>query len=87
MRTNCLSVVFLAMRGTGRLPKLTLHTMDVSFDAIKDASERERFMNMPTSFVLPPDDVDRLGEIGGRLLRESPDFQELVREWGGTAAR
>ena len=69
------------------LPKLTLHTMDVSFDAIKDPSERERFMNMPTSFVLPPDDVDRLGEIGGRLLRESPDFQELVREWGGTAAR
>ena len=30
------------------LPKLTLHTMDVSFDAIKDPSERERFMNMPT---------------------------------------
>ena len=66
------------------LPKLTLHTMDVSFDAIKDPKERERFMNMPTTFVLPPDDVDRLREIGARLLRESPDFQELLREWGGT---
>ncbi len=69
------------------LPKLTLHTMDVSFDAIKDAKERDRFMNMPTTFVLPPDDVDRLREIGARLLREAPDFQELLREWGGTAAR
>ncbi len=44
-------------------------------------------MNMPTSFVLPAEDVDRLREIGARLLRESPDFQDLVREWGGTAAR
>ena len=60
--------------------------MDVSFDAIQDANERERFMNMPTTFVLPPDDVDRLRMIGARLLRESPDFQELLREWGGPAA-
>ncbi len=67
------------------LPKLTVHTMDVSFDAIKDSDERARFMNMPTSFVLPPDDVDRLREIGARLLRESPDFQDLLREWSGTA--
>ncbi len=67
------------------MPKLKVHTMDVSFDAIKDKAERERFMNMPTTFVLPPDDVDRLREIGARLLRESPDFQDLVREWGGTA--
>ena len=68
------------------LPKLTLHTMDVSFDAIKDPKERERFMNMPTTFVLPAEDVDRLREIGGRLLRESADFQELLREWGGSPA-
>jgi NTE family protein len=67
------------------MPKLKVHTMDVSFDAIKDKAERERFMNMPTTFVLPPDDVDRLREIGARLLRESPDFQDLLREWGGTA--
>ena len=67
------------------LPKLTLHTMDVSFDAISDPKERERFMNMPTSFVLSSDDVDRLRDIGARLLRESSDYQDLLREWGGTA--
>ncbi len=47
------------------LPKLTLHTMDISFDAISNPKERERFMNMPTTFVLPPDDVDALREVGG----------------------
>lgn len=67
------------------LPRLTVHTMDVSFDAIKDSIERARFMNMPTSFVLPPEDVDRQREIGARLLRGSHDFQDLLREWSGTA--
>jgi NTE family protein len=43
-----------------------LHAIDISFDAVKDPAERDRFMNMPTSFVLPPEDVDRLREIGGR---------------------
>ena len=68
------------------LPKLTLHTMDVSFDAIKDPKVRERLMNMPTTFVLPADDVDALREAGGKLLRESADYQELLREWGGSPA-
>jgi NTE family protein len=69
------------------LPRLALHTMDVSFDDIRDPKERERFMSMPTTFVLPPEDVDGLREIGGRLLRQSPDFQELLREWGSSTAR
>ena len=67
------------------LPKLTLHTMDISFDAVKDPKVRERLMNMPTTFVLPPEDVDPLREAGGRLLRESEDYQELMREWGGSS--
>ena len=68
------------------LPKLTLHTMDVSFDAIKDPKLRERLMNMPTTFVLPAEDVDALREAGGKLLRESADYQELLREFGGSPA-
>jgi len=64
------------------LPKLTLHLMDISFDAVKDPAERDRLMNMPTSFVLPPEDVDRLREAAGQLLRESEDYQSLVRDLG-----
>jgi NTE family protein len=67
------------------LPKLTLHAIDVSFDAISDPKERDRFLNMPTTFVLPAEDVDRLREIGGRLLRESVDFTELLNDLGGRA--
>jgi hypothetical protein len=35
-------------------------------------------MNLPTSFVLEEEEVDRLVEVGGRLLRQSPVYQELL---------
>ena len=69
-----------------KIPKLDLMTLDISFDAIPDPKERAHFMNLPTSFVLPPEDVDRLREVAGRLMRESPDFQSVVREFGGLPA-
>jgi NTE family protein len=65
------------------LPKIALHTLDVSFDAIADPKEREHFLNMPTSFVLPGEDVDKLREVAGRLLRQSEDYQSMLRELGG----
>ena len=68
------------------LPKLTVHTMDVSFAAIANPKERDLFMNMPTTFVLPADDVDRLREIAGRLLRESADYPGAVARPGGPDA-
>jgi NTE family protein len=69
------------------LPKLTLHVIDVSFDDIGDMKERDYFMNLPTSFVLPPEAVDRLRQTAGQLLRESQDFQSLVRDLGGVPAK
>lgn len=65
------------------LPKIDLMTLDISFDAIADPTERAFFMNLPTSFVLQAQDVDRLREVAGRLMGESPDFQSVVREFGG----
>jgi NTE family protein len=70
-----------------RVPNVTLEVVDVSFDAIKDPSERARFMNLPTSFVLPPGDVDKLRVAAGQLLRESQDFQALLRDLGGAPAK
>ncbi|HSD42740.1 MAG TPA: patatin-like phospholipase family protein [Burkholderiales bacterium] len=69
------------------LPKVTLHTLDVSFDALPDPKERAYLMNLPTSFVLPTEDVDRLREAAGRLLRESRDFQAVLRDLAGVPAR
>jgi NTE family protein len=69
------------------VPKVDIQVVDIAFDAIRDAKEREYFMNLPTSFVLAPEQVDHLREIAGRLLRASPDYQVLVREMGGTPAK
>ena len=69
------------------VPKITLEVLDVSFDAIRDPKERATFMNLPTSFVLPAEDVDRLREVAGRLLRESAEYESLIRDLGGTPAK
>jgi NTE family protein len=66
------------------VPKVTLQVLDVSFDAIADPEERAYFMDLPTSFVLPAEDVDRLREVAGRLLRRSPEYKSIVRELGGS---
>lgn len=65
------------------VPKVSLDVLDVSFDAIRDPEERAYFMNLPTSFVLSPEEVDRLREVAGRVLRQSAEFDTVVRELGG----
>jgi NTE family protein len=69
------------------VPKIALEVLDISFDAIPDPKERASFMDLPTSFVLPPEDVDRLREVAGRLLRQSPEYQSIVRDFGGAVAK
>lgn len=61
------------------VPKLSLFDVEISFDAIADPMERDYFMNLPTSFSLPDEAVDRLRALGARLLRESPEFQTSVK--------
>ena len=61
--------------------QLTFDAIDVSFDAIADDEERQYFMNLPTSLRLPADAVDRLRDLGGRLLRQSPKTQELLQKF------
>jgi NTE family protein len=69
------------------LPKVNLHTLDVSFDNLPDPKERAYLMNLPTTFVLPAEDVDRLRAAAGQLLRQSQDFQSVLRDLGGVPAK
>jgi NTE family protein len=62
------------------VPKIDLYVVDVSFDAIRDSKERSSFMNLPTSFVLPPEDIDRLREVAGRLMRQSSEYETVLHE-------
>jgi hypothetical protein len=66
-----------------RLPKVSLNVLNVSFDAIRDPKERAYFMELPTSFVLPPEEVDRLRDMAGQLMRESEDYEKIVQSLGG----
>ena len=38
-------------------------------------------------FVLPAEDVDRLRQVAGQLLRASPEYESLVREFGGNPVK
>jgi NTE family protein len=69
-----------------KFPQIDAHVIDVNFETLADPEERAFFMNLPTSFVLEDDEVDRLREVGGRLLRASPVYQELLQKMaaGGT---
>jgi NTE family protein len=63
-------------------PKIDVHVVNVNFENLSDPDERAFFMNLPTSFVLEAEAVDRLREVGGRLLRQSADYQELLGQIG-----
>jgi NTE family protein len=54
--------------------------IEVTFEALPDETERDYFSQLPLAFHLPPDAIDRLHEVAGRLLRQSPEFQRLLRD-------
>jgi len=49
--------------------------------------KRAYFMRLPTSFVLPAEDVDRCARLPADLMRDSPAFQSVVREFGSLPAK
>jgi len=69
------------------VPRITFDAIDVSFDAIEDPSERREFMEMPTTFFLPAESIDRLRELGGRLLRNSRPYRILLQRIAELAKR
>ena len=66
-----------------RTPDIDLYAIDVSFAALKDPAERAYLNDLPTSFVLPPEAVDRLRAAAAAIIRESPDFKRLLEDAGG----
>ena len=59
-------------------PPTEFYLVEVTLDAIDDEQERDDFMAIPTSLRLPADQVDALRATAGRLLDESPGFQQLM---------
>ncbi|MGJ7562243.1 patatin-like phospholipase family protein [Variovorax sp. GB1R11] len=69
------------------VPQLEFDAIDVSFDSIPDPVERDYFMELPTSFFLSNEAVDRLRETAGRLLRESAGYKRLLQKLGAEGTR
>ena len=68
--------------GALAVPDIDVYAVDVSFAALKDRKEADYLNDLPTSFVLTPEAVDRLRAAGATLVRESPDFARLVKDLG-----
>jgi NTE family protein len=58
--------------------------IDVSFSALSDPAEREYLNNLPMSFVLPPEAIDRSRAAAARIIHDSPDFKRLLRDAGAS---
>jgi NTE family protein len=81
------SVVFVkdapeAARYVKNAPNADIYPIDVSFSALKDPTEREYLNQLPTTFVLPDEAVDRLRAAAAKILLESPELKRLERDTG-----
>jgi len=72
------------LRDVIKSPDIDIYAVDVSFDALDDAAEAAYLNDLPTSFRLPPEAVDRLRAVAAKLVRQSPEFQRLLRDTGAT---
>ena len=68
----------------GEDSEVSFYPVLISFTNFKDPKERRFYLNLPTSFVLPSPDVDKLVEAGSRLLNENEVYQQLLADLGAT---
>ncbi|MFM0646544.1 patatin-like phospholipase family protein [Paraburkholderia bryophila] len=67
-------------------PNADMYVIDVSFGALKDRAEYDYLNQLPTSFHLPDEAVDRLRAAAGRLIIDSPEFQQMLKDAGARVA-
>jgi len=65
-----------------RVPHAEVYAIDVSFPMLADKAELDYLNQQPTSFVLPPEAVDRLRAAAGTIIMASPEFQRLLKDVG-----
>jgi NTE family protein len=56
-----------------------IYPIEVSFQMLADESERDYLNQLPTSFALPAEAVDRLRAAAKQIILSSPDFQQLMK--------
>ena len=66
----------------GSCGDIEYYMVEVRFELLADPSERAGLSALPTSFHLPPGDVDRLRAAARRILAESGDFRRFLKDLG-----
>jgi len=61
----------------------TAYNVRVELMDILHPDDRSFFNQIPTSFSLSDEQVDRLIEAGRELLRNNPNYQRLLADLGG----
>lgn len=83
-RQDCEDILKTSCPGTalpgGALPHVRFYPVVIGFDAIKDEEERKFFKDLPTTFKLPAESVDRLRTVGATLLTASPEYQKFLKD-------
>jgi NTE family protein len=59
-------------------PERRSYLAQVTFENLKDPAERLYFKQVKTRLQLPKEQIDKVREVAGRLLREAPAFQRLL---------
>src|SRR5499427_7348710 len=60
-------------------PDVDIFTVEVSFAALKDNAERAYLNELPTSFSLPAEAVDRLRAAAAKIVLESPELRSALK--------
>ena len=69
-----------AVNAALRAPMADIYTIDVSFQSLNDQTERDYLNELPTSFVLDDEAVDRLRAAAGKIILNSPEFKRLQND-------
>ena len=68
------------------VPDIELYAIDVSFDAHPSAAERAYLNDLPTSWVLTSEQVDRLRAAAGEILRSSDEYGRMLQDFAAPPA-
>ena len=61
-----------------------MYAIHLAFENLEDPAERLFFENVSTALALDEETVEKLIEVGGRLLYKNKEFQRLVKDLSGT---
>jgi len=72
-----------AVAWVANAPNADIYPIEVSFQVLGDQKERDYLNQLPTSFALPADAVDRLRAAAKNIILASPELQQVLKTSGG----